>query len=710
MVIHSRIGRFVLAAAIGLLCGCSLNTSTTSTGVGSAGDDRLDWWRDARFGMFIHWGLYAIPAGEWKGNTNYAEWIRHSAQIPIDTYDTFVGQFNPVNFDADQWVLSAKRAGMKYIVITSKHHDGFCLWDSELTEYDVMSTPFARDILKELSDACERHGIRFCFYHSIMDWHHPDYLPRRGWEQAERPVGDADFDRYVQYMQGQVTELLTEYGDIGVMWFDGEWEATWTHEYGQPLYDLCLKLKPDVIVNDRVDVGRQGHTGHIAQGFAGDYATPEQHIPGEGPGQGLDWETCMTMNGHWGFNRVDRNFKSTTDLIRKLIDIASKGGNFLLNVGPKADGTFPQESIDRLNEVGEWMDVHGDAIYGTQLSPFGNLPWGRCTMKPRAGGSTLYFHVFDWPADGRLVIDGIGSKVGNARTLAEHDVPVSVSQREGTITIDLPSRPSNPHATVVAVDIDGDLIIYDAPRIVSGAFQFVDQAVVRLETSSNELVARYTLDGSTPTGSSPLYGDPIVLQNTTTIRARSFHHGKAVSGVAESTIEKVLPAAGVNVVPAGSGLVCREIDGTWDVLPDFASRQAGQTRTVASINPDPKAEHIARRFEGLLRVDRADVYDFMLRSDDGSRLLIGGELVVDNDGLHGPEEKRGVVALGRGWHRIVVEWFNKTGGADLDLRWAPAGQQPPTHRRAIFGSRMIRDDARQTRRQDIQLQIRARAG
>jgi alpha-L-fucosidase len=301
-------------------------------------DARIKWWREARFGMFIHWGLYAIPAGEWQGETNHAEWIRTTARIPIEVYDEFVHQFNPVGFDADAWVRMAKDAGMKYIVITSKHHDGFCLFDSEYTDYDVMSTPFQRDILKELADACQKHGIKMCWYHSIMDWHHPDYLPRRAWE--DRPTEGADLDRYIVHMKNQLRELVQNYGEIGVLWFDGEWEDTWNHQYGQDLYDYVRSLQSNIIINNRVDVGRAGMQGLTKEGaFAGDFGTPEQEIPPTGL-PGVDWETCMTMNDHWGYNRHDDNWKSTEDLIRKLADIASKGGNFLLNVGPTARGCF----------------------------------------------------------------------------------------------------------------------------------------------------------------------------------------------------------------------------------------------------------------------------------------------------------------------------------------------------------------------------------
>jgi alpha-L-fucosidase len=418
-------------------------------------DQRMQWWRDARFGMFIHWGLYAIPAGQWKGQTNHAEWIRETARIPIEEYDKFVGQFNPVKFNADQWVSIAKGAGVKYIVITSKHHDGFCLFDSKHTDYDVMSTPFKRDIMKELSEACRRQGIRMCWYHSIMDWHHPDYLPRRGWEK--RSAEGADLDRYVTYMKNQLRELTTNYGKIGVMWFDGEWEKTWTHERGLDLYRYVRGLDPEIIVNNRVDKGRQGMAGLTKEGtFAGDFGTPEQEIPATGL-PGVDWETCMTMNDHWGFNKHDQHWKSNEDLIRKLADIASKGGNFLLNVGPTAEGLIPGPSVERLEAMGQWMKVNGQSIYGTAASPFKKLDWGRCTQKQLPEGKTaLYLHVFQWPKDGKLVVPGLGNKIVKACLLADAgQAALPVANRDGAVVVDVPEKASDPIDTVVVLTIEG---------------------------------------------------------------------------------------------------------------------------------------------------------------------------------------------------------------------------------------------------------------
>jgi alpha-L-fucosidase len=324
-------------------------------------DTRMKWWREARFGLFVHWGLYSIPAGQWNGKPapGTGEWLLQNAQIKIADYEPLLHQFNPVKFDARAWVRLAKRAGMKYLVITSKHHEGFCLWYSALTDFNVMNTPFKRDILAELSTACEAEDIRFCTYHSILDWHHPDYLPRRPWDP--RPAETPDFERYIAYLKGQLEEIVTRYHPA-VMWFDGEWEETWTHEYGVEIYHYLRALDPNLIINNRVDTGREGFQGMTnLPGAVGDFGTPEQEIPPEGfPGR--DWESCMTMNDTWGYRSDDHNWKSAETLIRQLIDCASRGGNYLLNVGPTGEGEIPQASIDRLNEIGDWMNVNSGAI------------------------------------------------------------------------------------------------------------------------------------------------------------------------------------------------------------------------------------------------------------------------------------------------------------------------------------------------------------
>ena len=422
-------------------------------------NERMEWWRQARFGMFIHWGLYAVPAGEWKGEKvpGIGEWIMERAKIPVSEYEPLARQFNPVKFDAEQWVQIAKNAGMKYIVITSKHHDGFCLWDTKYTDYDIMdATPFKRDILGELAAECRKQGIRLCFYHSIMDWHHPDaqapFYP--GYNDTSK--SNPNFDRYVEYyLKGQLKELVRNYGPLGIMWFDGEWVKDWTRENGWDMFDYCLSLQPDIIVNNRVGNGRQGMRGlSKSDEFAGDYGTPEQEIPATGL-PGVDWETCMTMNDTWGFKSYDNNWKSREDLLRKLVDIASKGGNFLLNVGPTAEGLIPGPSVERLAAIGEWMKVNSESIYGTTASPLGEVPWGRCTAKP----GKLYLHVFDWPANRGLEVSGLKNKVKKAYLLADkkraklHIMRVMRAGNE-KLVITVPSKAADPVNTVVVLEID----------------------------------------------------------------------------------------------------------------------------------------------------------------------------------------------------------------------------------------------------------------
>lgn len=640
-------------------------------------DSRMDWWRDARFGMFIHWGLYAVPAGEWEGSTNHAEWIRTTAQIPRGEYDGFRERFNPMEFDADDWARMAADAGMKYIVITTKHHDGFCLFDSAHTEFDVMSTPFRRDIMRELADAARREGLEIGWYHSIMDWHHPDYLPRRGWERADRPEDGADMDRYVRYLVAQVTELLTNYGDIGVMWFDGEWEDTWTSPRGEALYKLCRALQPSVIVNNRVDKGRDGMAGMSGAGFCGDFGTPEQQIPATGL-PGVDWETCMTMNDHWGYNRQDDNWKSTTDLVRKLCDIASKGGNFLLNVGPKADGTFPPEAVERLREIGDWMDVNGEAIYGTTASPFDDIPWGRCTMKAGPKLSKLYLHVFEWPSSGVLRLEGLGSQALNARLLADPGRHVGVTQTGGVTYLQVGTGAPGDHASVVRLEIAGQPVVYRVPRIDAPSDVFIEPIEVTIDTGSPDLEARYTIDGSLPSLDSPPARGPISIAQTCILRTRVFHDGRPVTGVTERTFTKVEPRPARTSPGASRGLRLETFEGEWTALPDFtALSPASSGAAPAPQLPDGFGrERIAHRYSGLLRVPADGLYQFALTSDDGSRLRIADRTVIDNDGLHGALTRTGLAPLAAGWHPITVEWFNRTGDAALSLRMAPLGQPP----------------------------------
>jgi len=640
-------------------------------------DARLQWWREARFGMFIHWGLYAVPAGEWNGKTIYGEWIRNNAHIPLAVYDKFLEKFNPVKFNADEWVRTAKAAGMKYIVITSKHHDGFALWDSKVSDFDVMATPFKRDILKELSEACRKQGgIRLCFYHSIMDWHHSDYLPRRDWEVKDRPAAGANFDRYIGYMKAQLKELITNYGPLGVLWFDGEWEATWTEAYGRDLYKYVRSLQPDIIINNRVGASRSGMEGFSQdKESAGDFGTPEQTIPATGL-SGLDWETCMTMNDNWGYNSRDKAFKSAQSLLRMLADIASKGGNYLLNVGPTAEGVFPPESIARLKEIGAWMSLNGESIYGTQASPFKSLAWGRCTRKASADGTRLYLHVFNWPADGKLVLPGLYNKPRKAFLLADpKQAALNAARREDSLVIGIPAASPDPSDAVVVLDVAGPLDVNDPPEIKAEAPLFLETLDVSLASPRPDIEIRYTLDGSTPTLSSPLAKGAVRLNDSAVVTARAFRRGRPVSGPASAKFSKAAARPAETVAPKKAGVDFRYFQGDWNALPDFAGLKPVRTGSAAAFDIGPKLrkENYAFEYKGWIRVPKDGIYAFFTESDDGSALDIGEARVVDNDGPHGMAEKQGLIALAAGWHPIRVVYFNATGSDGLKVSWQGPG-------------------------------------
>jgi alpha-L-fucosidase len=416
---------------------------------------RMKWWSDARFGMFIHWGLYSVPAGVWGGETNYGEWFLEQTHMPVSQYEKFADQFNPVKFDALAWVRAAKAAGVKYIVITSKHHDGFAMFPSDATDWSIKRTPFHRDPLKELAAACKKEGIRFCLYYTIMDWHSPDWGNRRPWNDVAAKHGPPDMDRFEDFMKAQLHQLLTSYGPIGLVWFDGQWESPWTSQRGIEIYDYVRSLQPNIIVNNRVGKpASSAAVGFAQKGTVGDYGTPEQTIPPTGFGPGVYWESCMTMNDHWGFNKNDQNWKSTEVLVHNLIDCASKGGNYLLNVGPTSEGVIPAPSLERLKEIGDWMKVNHVAIYKTSANPFKRLPWGRCTTKSDGNKTTLYLHVWDWPANGKLFVPGLNNAVKSATLLATGEKLKTAADADG-VTIEVPATAPDAVSSTIVLKIKG---------------------------------------------------------------------------------------------------------------------------------------------------------------------------------------------------------------------------------------------------------------
>ena len=396
---------------------------------GAEQDTRLDWWRDGKFGLFIHWGLYAIPAGVWQGEhvPGIGEWIMLRARIPVAEYSPLAAQFNPVAFDAKAWVALAKAAGQKYIVITSKHHDGFCLFDSAEIDYCMTKgTPFGRDVIRELADECRRQDMRLGFYYSqTQDWYQPDG-DGNDWDYDE---SQKDFAAYIDnYVKPQVRELLTNYGDVALIWFDTPKGIT--ERQSRELLELCNELQPDCLV-----CGRLGNT-------LGDYATTNDNtIPaGAVPG---DWEVPATMNDTWGFKTHDHNWKSVTDLIQKLVDIVSKGGVYLLNVGPTALGEIPPESIERLEEMGVWLDRYGDSLYGTRAGPVQDVAGMRTTRK----GEVVYLHVFDWPADGNLSLPDLNADTAEVLGGSGKAATV-VRSSDGLLLSNLGPAP-DPHCSVI---------------------------------------------------------------------------------------------------------------------------------------------------------------------------------------------------------------------------------------------------------------------
>jgi alpha-L-fucosidase len=410
----------------------------------------MAWWRAARFGMFIHWGVYSVPAGTYNGKqiVGIGEWIMNRGKIPVAEYRKYAKEFNPVKFNADEWVRTARDAGMKYIVITSKHHDGFAMFDSKASDWNIVTgSPFGRDPLKELAAACRKYGLKLGFYYSqAQDWNNGGSASGGKWDPAQQH----DMDDYIDKIAvPQVKEILTHYGEFpAVLWWDTP--TGMNKERADKLVAL-LKLKPGIIHNNR-----------LGGGYKGDTETPEQFIPATGyPGR--DWETCMTMNGTWGYKSYDHNWKSSEMLIRNLVDIASKGGNYLLNVGPTSEGLIPEPSVERLKEIGLWMRKNGDAIYATSASPFKRLPWGRCTKKVTADGTTLYLHVFNWPQSGQLLVPGLKSTAQRAYLLTDPAKSALAMQSgpEG-LTLTVPSTAPDPVSSTIVLQVKGPIEIEQA--------------------------------------------------------------------------------------------------------------------------------------------------------------------------------------------------------------------------------------------------------
>lgn len=408
-------------------------------------DSKMQWWKEAKFGMFIHWGLYAVPSGKWGDKTTYGEWLMLQAKIPRAEYAKLASQFNPTQFKAEEWVKLAKDAGQKYIVLTAKHHDGFAMFKSADPYNVVDATPFKRDVLKEYADACRKYGLKMGLYYSqAQDWYHPGGAVWNNKEWDSTHV--ADMNKYIDEVAvPQVKEILSNYGDVAVLWWDTP--IGMNQAMGKKLDDI-VKQYPNLITNNR-----------LGGGFGGDLETPEQFIPATGfPGR--NWEVCMTLNGHWGYNAYDERWKGTKEVVQMLVDIVSKGGNFLLNVGPNPYGVIPEVCQNTLRETGEWLKLNGESVYGTEASPFPYLYWGRATRK----GQKLYLHLFKWPTDGKLIVP-MDNKVKSAVLLADPTTKLKITKLKGQMLFQLPVYAPDKNVSVVAVEFEGDPKVLQAPSI-----------------------------------------------------------------------------------------------------------------------------------------------------------------------------------------------------------------------------------------------------
>lgn len=449
-------------------------------------DAKMEWWRDAKFGMFIHWGPYSLYGGVYNGFNQHrggAEWIMNRCKIPVAEYRAKASTFNPVKFDADAVVRMAKETGMKYIVFTSKHHDGFAMFKSNASEFNIVDyTPYKKDIVAQLAEACRKHDIKLGLYYSQSQdwcntggatarkemwegWPNPDSTRINAFTKANRGAWDclqldASFEEYFYRVSlPQIKEILTNYGDISIIWWDTPMSIS-----DKLAGELKAELDkyPQIITNDRLK----------RPNFPGDYKTPEGTVPKAADIVGVDWETCMNIGGSWGYKSWDTAWKSSELLIQNLVRIAARGGNYLLNIGPDPEGVVPQEAVIRLNDMGNWMKINGEAIYGTQRSLL-TPAWGECTRKDSKNSSTLYLCVFDWPADGKLILDA-KYKIKKATFLHDGSRLNAKRTNEGII-VDVPAQAPDKIASVIKLELGQKLPPIKIISNTAKYFEIVDE-------------------------------------------------------------------------------------------------------------------------------------------------------------------------------------------------------------------------------------------
>jgi alpha-L-fucosidase len=426
-------------------------------------DARMKWWRDARLGMFVHWGLYSGAEGIWDGKPygGGVEWIQNEAGVPADEYAQRMRPlFKPKPGFAKAWARLAKDMGAEYVVFTSKHHEGFALWDSKATDFDAKDFT-GRDCFREIVSALRAEGLRVGVYFSVIDWHHPDFpvlktgLPHPLQKERNRGLGTPDngrvMSRYVNFMHRQVEEIVSRYGKLDVLWWDWSSRETQGDSWRAPeLMTMVRQHQPRIIMNNRLywSPNVEGDNLGLFDVRKGDFTTPEQHIPATGM-PGVDWEACMTLNGTWGYSEHDLNWKSAETIIRNTVDIASKGGNYLINLGPRVDGSIPEAIGVRFHELGNWMKTYGEAIHATTANPLGEVDWGRITAKP----GKLFLHVFNWPKGNFITVPSKGLVNTRAYMLADHArTPLRCEATAESLKVTLIPGFQNPYASVAVLE------------------------------------------------------------------------------------------------------------------------------------------------------------------------------------------------------------------------------------------------------------------
>lgn len=489
---------------------------------------RMQWWKDAKFGMFIHWGGYSHLGGVYKGDTinGIAEWLQFYKKIPADEYAGLIKGFNPVKYNPEEWAKLAKDAGMKYLVITSKHHEGLAMWDSKVTDFDIVDfSTYGKDVLKPLAVACRKNDVKFGTYHSILDWHYAE------------AKGDSFHLYRDKILKPQLKEIMEEL-DPEVMWFDGEWIPEWTEEQGVEVYNYLRNMKPDLIINNRVGKGRDGMQGMNKEGaYVGDFGTPEQEILSGA--SNLDWESCMTMNDTWGFKYGDTNWKSSKTLIHNLIDVVSKGGNYLLNVGPTAEGLIPQESINRLMEIGKWLKINGEAIYATKRAEH-YKDAESIRYIANKDNKTIYALSMEWPGD-TLSLKYYKPDENSEIYLLGYPTALSWDyDLSKGLSINIPSELQSPenwpckHAFVFKI-IGQANEVTPVPDIISNdkinpdKLLFTESILIECKNDGPNLKIYYTTDGSEPNANSDIYTEPLILEKSGIFKCFAAKEGKVNS-------------------------------------------------------------------------------------------------------------------------------------------------------------------------------------